>query len=246
MNCAEFRYAIVDLARQRSPAGDEPRVAKHLAECPACAALLKRERTLSAALRGLAEETAAERAPDAVEERLVAMFAAQRAPAGVMANSRRWWIPVAAGLALAAASVAWWLGGPGSRRLEPAAPAPLPVQASTATPTPSIEPAPDPQTTAHDLGREVLAPRPSAHRQARVLRPAGFMVIPSAVGLPDFESGEIVRTRIPVSSLPVYGVEIVPDAAGTPVEADLLVGQDGRARAIRLVTTDSRDTRSRR
>jgi isopropylmalate/homocitrate/citramalate synthase len=41
-----------------------------------------------------------------------------------------------------------------------------------------------------------------------VLRPVGFVAIPTATGLPDFESGEIVRTRIPVSSLPVYGVEI--------------------------------------
>jgi len=71
------------------------------------------------------------------------------------------------------------------------------------------------------------------------------VAIPTAAGLPDFESGEIVRTRIPVSSLPLYGVEITPDAPGTPVEADLLVGQDGQARAIRLVTSDSRNTRSR-
>jgi hypothetical protein len=41
--------------------------------------------------------------------------------------------------------------------------------------------------------------------------------------------------ELPVTSLPLYGVEILPDTRHTPVQADLLVGQDGQARAIRLV-----------
>jgi hypothetical protein len=67
------------------------------------------------------------------------------------------------------------------------------------------------------------------------VRATGFVSIPGADGLPDFESGEIVRVEIPLTSLPTYGIEILPDARGTPVAADLLVGQDGQARAIRLV-----------
>jgi hypothetical protein len=69
----------------------------------------------------------------------------------------------------------------------------------------------------------------------RVIRPEGFVALPEAIGLPDFESGEIVRLEIPLPSLPSYGIAIPPDARGTPVQADLLVGQDGQARAIRLV-----------
>jgi hypothetical protein len=44
--------------------------------------------------------------------------------------------------------------------------------------------------------------------------------------------------EIPLASLPTYGIEIPPDAQGTPVAADLLVGQDGQARAIRLVNEE--------
>ncbi len=61
------------------------------------------------------------------------------------------------------------------------------------------------------------------------------MTLPGAAGLPDFESGQIIRMEIPLTSLPTYGIEILPDAQGAPVAADLLVGQDGQARAIRLV-----------
>jgi hypothetical protein len=69
----------------------------------------------------------------------------------------------------------------------------------------------------------------------KVIIAEGFMPLPIAAGLPDFESGEIVRVEIPVASLPSYGIELVPEVKRTPVQADLLVGQDGQARAIRLV-----------
>lgn len=77
----------------------------------------------------------------------------------------------------------------------------------------------------------------------KVIFAEGFVPLPIAAGLPDFESGEIVRVEIPVASLPSYGIEIVPDAKRTPVQADLLVGQDGQARAIRLVRSTNVDRR---
>jgi hypothetical protein len=78
-------------------------------------------------------------------------------------------------------------------------------------------------------------PSPEARTPGGFVVADGFVPLPVAVGLPDFESGEIVRVEIPVTSLPSYGIEIVPDARRSPVQADLLVGQDGHARAIRLV-----------
>jgi hypothetical protein len=68
-----------------------------------------------------------------------------------------------------------------------------------------------------------------------VVKPAGFVELPNAAGLPEFESGTIVRLELPVASLPSYGIEIPAAADERPVEADLLVGQDGLTRAIRLV-----------
>jgi len=89
------------------------------------------------------------------------------------------------------------------------------------------------------------APRGSrpAHRTqtAHVVRPNGFVELPWTAGLPAFESGEIVRVEVPVASLPAYGFDI---SRGTnrSVQADVLVGQDGLARAMRLVTNSARST----
>ena len=63
-----------------------------------------------------------------------------------------------------------------------------------------------------------------------------FVALPGAAALPDFERGDIVRIEVPVASLPAYGFDIVPDAAPAVVPADLLVGQDGVPRAIRIAS----------
>jgi hypothetical protein len=65
---------------------------------------------------------------------------------------------------------------------------------------------------------------------------SSFVPVPGAAALPRLESATIVRFELSLAELPAYGVEIVPDAARRAVEADLLIGQDGYARAIRIVT----------
>lgn len=72
--------------------------------------------------------------------------------------------------------------------------------------------------------------------------PAGFLALPGAERLPFMESANIVRVSLPVAALPAYGVAVA-DFKTESVEADLLVAQDGRARAIRLVT-EANDMRS--
>ena len=81
----------------------------------------------------------------------------------------------------------------------------------------------------------------SAPVRPRPLRPAGFVAIPGTALLPPLESGAIVRVELSITELPAYGIPIVPEIGDSFVEADLLVAQDGHARAIRLVNeSDSR------
>ena len=63
---------------------------------------------------------------------------------------------------------------------------------------------------------------------------AGFVPWPGANAWPPFESGSLMRVELPVSALPSLGLW-PPQSAASVVEADIVVGQDGYARAVRLV-----------
>ena len=203
MNCQTLRDVIVDLARGEPVGqGSTAAVEAHVEYCASCAALLARERELSAGLRALALGTAAQVSPD-VEARLRAAFADQHVARSFASRvARSGWLRAAAIVVVAAGAGIWWRSSGPAKDVDPHA------------------------------GRET---------SPAVIFAEGFVPLPIALGLPDFESGEIIRVEIPVASLPSYGIEIAPDARRTPVQADLLVGQDGQPRAIRLVRRTTSD-----
>jgi hypothetical protein len=49
------------------------------------------------------------------------------------------------------------------------------------------------------------------------------------------ESGRVVRVEVPASALIALGLPITAESKDRPVQADLLLGQDGLARAIRFL-----------
>ena len=86
------------------------------------------------------------------------------------------------------------------------------------------------------IEREAHVERPKTALEADDARP--FLNIPYTVPLAPEEPAALVRTRIPVNQLIAAGFHLEvssmdPEAA---IEADVLVGQDGRARAIRPVS----------
>ena len=95
-------------------------------------------------------------------------------------------------------------------------------------------------TSRTSISSSRVSPVRRRRADSHVVRPSGFVALPGTAGLPQFESGTIVRIELPVASLPAYGVDISPAADDQPVEADVLVGQDGQPRAIRLVANSSR------
>src|SRR5262245_47104658 len=119
----------------------------------------------------------------------------------------------------------------------------------TSPPRPAEKPPAAPPAGVSTIERtssaEVRIAHPSPNRRppkkTNVVTPSGFVDLPWTAGLPAFESGEIVRMDIPAASLPTYGIDISSGGRG-PVEADVLIGQDGFARAIRLVASSSRST----
>lgn len=77
-------------------------------------------------------------------------------------------------------------------------------------------------------------PGPSNNRDVQLQPPTDFMPVPGASALPAMESGTLVRVNLPVSLLPSYGVT-PPPGRTTSVTTDLIVGQDGLPRAVRIV-----------
>jgi hypothetical protein len=64
--------------------------------------------------------------------------------------------------------------------------------------------------------------------------PNEFVMIPGAAALPPMESGSLVRMEVSVTLLPSLGVP-PPGSPQRQVKADVIVGQDGLPRAVRLV-----------
>jgi hypothetical protein len=62
-----------------------------------------------------------------------------------------------------------------------------------------------------------------------------FISLIAAEGLPPVESGQVIRINLPWTSLASFGLPIVPERATERVKADVLMGEDGLARAIRFV-----------
>jgi hypothetical protein len=100
----------------------------------------------------------------------------------------------------------------------------------------------EPESSGRPAGTGLRKPPRRAAATPRAITPEGFVLLPAAAGLPDFESGAIVRMELPVTMLPAYGVDLgeqLVHEQDASVEADLLVGQDGQPRAIRLVSPGS-------
>jgi hypothetical protein len=88
------------------------------------------------------------------------------------------------------------------------------------------QPKPAPSQTAMAL----RAVSPAAEEEAD----GSFYPLPEAEVLPAVENAMVVRVQLPVSSLELMGVPVSEERADAAVQADLLLGQDGLARGVRL------------
>jgi hypothetical protein len=118
-------------------------------------------------------------------------------------------------------------------------------------PKPSVEP--EEQVVKEKLGphRGLRAPRLLRHNRPQINEPiiTDSMTIPEKRGedATDFiplsyggvqkpmESGEVIRLQMPRSALIAFGLPVSVEHADAPVNAELLLGEDGMARAIRFI-----------
>lgn len=257
MNCQDFETVIIEIARDRLlDAVARERGLAHVESCAHCAALLAAERALSGKLRALSTAAAVEEIPTRIETALLAAFE-QRAAAPALASvpsKRRWLLAVAALLLLTfGLSLAGWFASSSEQAPTVADATP---KVGAPAPTRMTE---TPQTFGQVKSQEDAVPQtarlnPSAkleRRQRRLLQASvnqpfvsadepresftQFFPVHHGSELIPLESAQIIRIRLPRSNLISLGIPLNQERADETIQADVLVSNDGLARAIRLV-----------
>jgi hypothetical protein len=208
------------------------------------------EEMLTRGLRSLAAEMESLEAPEAVEAKVLAAFRAQRKVVPMphrQSNARYWLIAVAAMLLIIVGVMAFrWNSASVS----------VPQEAKKHE-EPQIKPEIDKTLSspqfAQNVENKTTDPLPQRHKPRRIhaasYRPANEQVanhvtneiatdfIPigymNAANLQD--GGQIVRVQLPRSALANFGLPVNMDRYNEKVKADVLLGVDGRAHAIRFV-----------
>jgi hypothetical protein len=179
---------------------------RHLLECPACAARMNRHRELEAGFRAVAAGFRRVEAPPRVEVRLRSAFRRQTGSENSV-KSRRW-IPVATWAAAFAAMFA--LAAFLVRDRQPQAAHP-PVQRTI----------------------ELAMLQPQGDYE-------GFIPLPNSAWLfagdaADEDDVNLVRVEVPRSAMIALGFDVSADRAQELVQADVMLGSNGIARAVRFL-----------
>jgi hypothetical protein len=225
---------------------------EHIQRCAHCATLLVDERALSRDLRALSARSAVEEIPERIETALLAAFR-QRDAVPVVAPRRRRWLLAAAALALLTfgISLAGWIASSPKRETTEmesangrAASTPIPATPEKTDQTPPrivgdrLMDRPMPVLTSMKRQKR-LAPASANRRSASDNAPREFVTefFPVMQGgeLIPLEGGQIVRVRMPRSNLIPLGIPFNQERSSETIKADVLLSNDGLARAIRLV-----------
>ena len=162
-------------------------------------------------------------APPAVEERLKLAFRRQRKIL-VWRRTAIWTMAAAAAV----------VGIAVLRDAKPKQPA-APVISHVQPPAPGQSVVKPPEV--QHLVASSTPQRPRAPRvQPQAPREVVTEFFPLVDYAPPFERGELVRMRVPASTMRAVGLPVREDRLTDPVQADVLVGQEGMARAIRFVS----------
>jgi hypothetical protein len=208
VNCQEFWNTMPELADQARAEHFD-----HWKACPPCTARLSRQRALKAGLEAVAADLSSLAAPARVEARLRAAFRSESGLAvNVSANQR--WAPMVTWASAVAAMFALAFFLVRDRQPDP------PRRSAS-----SVELASVAAGTESDDYAGGLAPDPDS----------GFSPLPNAARIGPNEDLNMVRVEVPRSSMIALGFTVSPDRAAEPVQADVMLGTDGLARAVRFL-----------
>jgi hypothetical protein len=253
MNCQKFEDLVIDIARdQIMDAELQSEAMQHEGQCVSCEGRLVAERAITIRMRELASLTQAVSAPERLQESLLEAFERQsfvKTPSATTYPRRYWVAAIAASLLIAFALF-------GARAWQPVAKKRADIVAQNAPePNDPARPIPVsvPSSDGTRIGNERVPTRArrlaiSSHvRKSTDVKKTdvgnGFddMIATDFIpvtygGAANLDAGgQIVRVELPRSRLASFGLPVNMDRADEKVKADVLIGVDGLAHAIRFV-----------
>jgi hypothetical protein len=248
MKCNEFESIILALAgNQLMDARQRELGLAHAESCADCGGRLASERFLSGAARAVVAEIAAEDAPARVEAALLAAFREQVVakastvvtPIPVRINSWLFWrsaVVAALILILISTMAVFWLYSNSLKQTNEELTGlqePIPVPELGVAP---IELGVESVDVADNAGRQgPFRQRVSRRKSHQAEEVTQFYPLVQGEDLDSSEVTQVVRVELPASALSAAGVSVGPDMSTVPVKADVALGYDGVARAIRFV-----------
>jgi hypothetical protein len=248
MNCNEFELIVIALARKQLMDTVENELSLvHAEGCGRCAGRLASERFLIAGARAVIAAIAAEEAPARVEAALLAAFHEHTLitdrpavmPISIKMNSWSFWRPVAVAalilISISTVAVFWSYSNSLNQGNEELTGSLSPVEL------------PAPVVAAVEPGSEIVKPSiitlPNASLHRRISRPKSnkaeevteFYPLIEGEDLDTSEVTQVVRVELPASALSAAGLSIGSDVSTVPIKADVALGYDGLARAIRFI-----------
>ena len=255
MNCEDFSNVVLDIAREQLlDVGVRVEALDHVGSCDHCRVRLAAEQQLSRHLRALSEAMKPLGAAPQIDARVVAACSGRSTVFNLrMPPRRKTWAAIAAMvLLLIGLGVRWRhvLLKPNNSTAGQSRTAeiqPLPRQSA---PSPSSDsPIKEGQKAITYKSKSVASRSsplrsPKSDRQGSPLSSVltakneiatDFFSVGDTSALSLADGGQLVRVELPRSALMRFGLPVNTDRASERVKADVLVGADGIARAIRFV-----------
>lgn len=217
-------------------------VVAHLAECASCATRAREAEQTLMAIVSVVESELPEMIPTArLRARIEFALAEKAAPKFKLAALLNWKLAaVAAGvlLVLSAMAIFWQLAGKPQREERAVLPTPVSTPGSQTTLPMPTEPPNDRDRVAAQQPEKLpqrVRHRASRNRSEEAEVVTEFFSLREGEDLAALESVRMVRVELPGSAFSEVGLLVDRETANEPVKADVLLGQDGLARAIRFI-----------
>lgn len=254
MNCSKFESIVSELARAQIMKADLRKEALiHTSECEVCLRRLQEESSLSRGLEILRVAAASETASAAIETRLMEAFRSREVVYPIVparSNGRYWLAAVAATLLIVFSVVAVRLRServgvaPQIAKSNKSAPTNIESKSDTASPfKPAIAKNESPAVRKSKAnlparaGKSTRIQNPNVAVANHVVNEVATDFVPLGyLNVANLQDGaQILRVELPRSALANFGFPVNMDRYNERVKADVLLGADGMAHAIRFV-----------